>query len=114
MHKLIAVMFLLIASQSRMDFSKLPWDPPSTFSILGYDPDTGEIGAAVQSRVFSVGNGVLWADAAAGVAATQAIVDVGYGPQALELLGRRMAPDAIIKRILDQNPDPLPENGSKH
>jgi len=30
-----------------------------TFSILGYDPDTGELGAAVQSRVFSVGNGVL-------------------------------------------------------
>jgi uncharacterized Ntn-hydrolase superfamily protein len=88
------------------------WDT-GTFSILGYDPDTGEVGAAVQSRVFSVGNGVLWADAAAGVAATQAIVDVGYGPQALELLGRRVAPDAIIKRILDQDPDPLPENWSK-
>jgi uncharacterized Ntn-hydrolase superfamily protein len=51
-----------------------------TFSILGYDPDTGELGAAVQSRVFSVGNGVLWAEAGVGVAATQAIVDVGYGP----------------------------------
>jgi len=30
----------------------------ATFSILGYDPATGEIGGAVQSRVFSVGNGV--------------------------------------------------------
>ena len=38
-----------------------PTDPPGTFSILGFDPETGEIGAAVQSRVFSVGNGVLWA-----------------------------------------------------
>lgn len=56
---------------------------------------------------------MLWADAAAGVAATQAIVDVGCGPLALELLGRRMAPEAIIKRILDQDPDPLPENWSK-
>ena len=61
------------------------WDT-GTFSILGYDPATGEIGGAVQSRVFSVGNGVLWADATAGVAATQAIVDVGYGPKALALL----------------------------
>ena len=43
-----------------------------TFSILGYDPDTGEIGAAVQSRVYSVGNGVLWAEADVGVSATQA------------------------------------------
>ena len=41
----------------------LPWPPVATFSILGYDPATGEVGGAVQSRVFSVGNGVLWAEA---------------------------------------------------
>ena len=40
---------------------------PGTFSILGFDPETGEVGAAVQSRVFSAGNGVLWAEAGAGV-----------------------------------------------
>jgi len=88
------------------------WDT-GTFSILGFDPQTGEIGAAVQSRVFSVGNGVLWADAAAGVAATQAIVDVGYGPKALELLKKGMAPAAIIKEIWDNDPDPLPEGWTK-
>lgn len=32
------------------------WPPVATFSILGYDPETGEVGGAVQSRVFSVGN----------------------------------------------------------
>jgi uncharacterized Ntn-hydrolase superfamily protein len=88
------------------------WDT-GTFSILGFDPDTGEIGAAVQSRVFSVGHGVLWADANVGVAATQAIVDVGYGPRALELLKQGMAPAAIIKKIWDDDPDPLPDNWSK-
>src|SRR5271169_3824360 len=62
------------------------WSPIATFSILGYDPATGEVGGAVQSRVFAVGNGVLWAEATAGVAATQAIVDVSYGPQAINLL----------------------------
>src|SRR5215472_15954805 len=77
---LIAAMPLVVsAGQSRIDFSKLPWDPPSTFSILGYDPDTGEIGAAVQSRVFSAGNGVLWAEAGVGAVASLAIVDVSYG-----------------------------------
>src|SRR6476660_8219940 len=70
-----------------------------TFSILGYDPATGEVGGAVQSRVFSVGNGVLWADAGAGIAATQAIVDVGYGPQALELLRKKMSPKDIIDKV---------------
>jgi uncharacterized Ntn-hydrolase superfamily protein len=77
-----------------------------TFSILGYDPATGELGAAVQSRVFSVGNGVLWAEAEVGVAATQAIVDVSYGPKALALLRAGMKPEAIVKAILDSDPDP--------
>jgi uncharacterized Ntn-hydrolase superfamily protein len=88
------------------------WDT-GTFSILGYDPQTGEVGGAVQSRVFSVGNGVLWADADVGVAATQAIVDVGYGPKALNLLRRGLAPDAIIEQILDEDTDPLPERWTK-
>src|ERR1700743_534709 len=80
------------------DPSDDPW-PTGTFSILAYDPATGEIGGAVQSRVFSVGNGVLWAEAGVGAAATQAIVDVSYGPQALSLLKLGYAPDKIVKFI---------------
>jgi uncharacterized Ntn-hydrolase superfamily protein len=78
----------------------------ATFSILGYDPETGEVGGAVQSRVFSVGNGVLWAEAEVGVAATQAVVDVSYGPQALALLRAGLTPAAIIQAILESDPDP--------
>jgi len=84
-----------------------------TFSILGYDPATGEVGGAVQSRVFSVGNGVLWADATAGVAATQAIVDVSYGPQAIDLLKKGAAPAAIVKQIWDKDRDPLATEWTK-
>src|SRR5580693_6664441 len=83
---IIALPIAVIGRQSKPDTSKLPWSPVATFSILGYDPDTGEIGAAVQSRVFSVGNGVLWAEAGVGAVATQAIVDVGYGPKGMALL----------------------------
>ena len=84
----------------------VPQEPPATFSILGYDPATGEVGGAVQSRVFSVGNGVLWAEAGVGAAATQAIVDVSYGPKALDLLRAGMTPAAIVpatSRIADPN-----------
>jgi uncharacterized Ntn-hydrolase superfamily protein len=94
-----------------------PDDPPGTFSILGFDPQTGEIGAAVQSCVFSVGNGVLWAEAEVGAVATQATVDVSYGPQGLALLKKGMAPQDIIKKILDDDPDkglngrPWPKTG---
>lgn len=88
-------------------------EPVATFSILGYDPATGEVGGAVQSRVFSVGNGVLWAEAGVGAAATQAIVDVSYGPKALELLRAGVTPPAVLKAIWDSDPDPQPERWTK-
>ena len=91
----------------------LPWPPVATFSILAFDPATGEIGAAVQSRVFSVGNGVLWGEAGVGAAATQAIVDVSYGPQAIALLRQGMSPEAIVKKIWTDDPDPRPQDWSK-
>jgi uncharacterized Ntn-hydrolase superfamily protein len=81
-------------------------DPVATFSILGYDPATGEVGGAVQSRVFSVGNGVLWAEADVGIVTTQAIVDVSYGPKGLALLRAGMTPEAIVRALLDSDPDP--------
>ena len=83
-----------------------PPDPVATFSILGFDPQTGEVGGAVQSRVFSVGNGVLWGEAEVGMVATQAIVDVSYGPKGIELLKKGMAPEAIVKSIWEADPDP--------
>ena len=107
---------LLVAGGVRSRAAAQPepalWET-GTFSILGFDPATGEVGGAVQSRVFSVGNGVLWADANVGVAATQAIVDVGYGQRALDLLRTGMTPDAIIKKVWDEDPDPIPGDWTK-
>jgi uncharacterized Ntn-hydrolase superfamily protein len=88
-------------------------DPVATFSILGYDPATGEVGGAVQSRVFSVGNGVLWGEAGVGMVATQAIVDVSYGPKGLAMLRTGLKPDVIVKAIWDNDPDPQPERWTK-
>jgi uncharacterized Ntn-hydrolase superfamily protein len=108
--------FTAFSSAQPKDQGRIPvelWSPVATFSILGYDPATGEIGGAVQSRVFSVGNGVLWAEAGTGVAATQAIVDVSYGPQALNLLRLGYAPDKIVKMIHESDPDPDPARWSK-
>lgn len=90
----------------------LPW-PTGTFSILAYDAATGEIGGAVQSRVFAVGNGVLWAEAGLGVATTQAIVDVSYGPQALAQLRRGLTAEQVVKQVLADDPDPRPQDWSK-
>src|SRR5260370_529826 len=101
LRKLSMSVALLLVTCALAQVPQALWPPVATFSILGYDPATGEVGGAVQSRVFSVGNGVLWGDAAAGVAATQAIVDVSYGPRAIELLKKGLPPDKIIKQIHD-------------
>src|SRR5215216_7940848 len=90
-----------------------PWPPVATFSILGYDPATGELGGAVQSRVFSVGDGVLWAEAGVGAAATQAVVDVSYGPQALALLRSGAAPAEVVRQVWERDPDPRPTDWTK-
>ena len=86
----------------------------ATFSILGYDPQTGEVGGAVQSRVFSVGNGVLWAEAGVGVVTTQAIVDVSYGPQGLAAMRAGLTPAAAVKAIWESDPDPRPADWTKN
>jgi uncharacterized Ntn-hydrolase superfamily protein len=82
--------------------------PASTFSILAYDSITGELGAAVQSRVFSVGNGVIWGEAGVGLVATQAYVNVAYGPRGLQLLWEGLTPDEVIARLLREDADPQP------
>jgi uncharacterized Ntn-hydrolase superfamily protein len=112
MKRILAIAVVSCMSAAFQASGQMP-DPVATFSILGYDPATGEIGGAVQSRVFSVGNGVLWAEAGVGVVATQAIVDVSYGPQGLALLRAGMSPEVIIKAIWDNDPDPRPEQWSK-
>jgi uncharacterized Ntn-hydrolase superfamily protein len=93
--------------------SDLPWPPVATFSIIAYDSVTGEHGGAVQSRVFSVGNGVLWAEAGVGIAATQAIVDVSYGPQALALLREGKNATDVVTTVWERDPDPDPGRWSK-
>jgi len=110
----VAAAALITASwQVHAMFAQPLPEPVATFSILGYDPATGEIGGAVQSRVFSVGNGVLWGEAGVGMVATQAIVDVSYGPKGLALLRAGMAPAAVLKAIWDSDPDPRPDGWTK-
>ena len=71
-----------------------------TYSIVARDPETGQMGVAVQSHWFSVGSIVSWAEAGVGAVATQSLADPSYGPLALELLraGKtaREALDALL------------------
>jgi len=70
--------------------------PVATYSIVARDPETGEMGVAVQSHWFSVGSVVSWAEAGVGAVATQSLVDPAYGPLGLDLMrAGRSGPDAL-------------------
>lgn len=75
----------------------------STFSIVGYDAKAQEWGVAVASRYFSVGAVVPWAEAGVGAVATQANVNVGYGPRALELLKQGLTSKQVIEKLLAED-----------
>jgi uncharacterized Ntn-hydrolase superfamily protein len=84
-----------------------PLRPVHTFSIVARDPQTGEIGVAVQSHWFSVGATVPWAEAGVGAVATQSFVDPSYGKLGLDLMRLgKSAPDTL-KALLagDQSPE---------
>ena len=77
-----------------------------TFSIVARDPQTGDMGVAVQSHWFSVGSIVTWAEAGVGAVATQSFVDPGYGLKGLGLMrGGTSAPDAL-KQLVKDDPQP--------
>src|SRR5512146_1264196 len=83
-------------SQERAQMTIKPGPLAHTFSIVARDPQTGEIGAAVQSHWFAVGQQVIWAEAGVGAVATQSFVDPSYGPLGLDLMrAGQSAPEAL-------------------
>lgn len=76
-----------------------------TYSILGRDPQTGELGVAVQSQAFNTGAAVPWARPGVGVVATQSFTDRRYGFRGLELLAAGSTPQSALDEL--RAPDTL-------
>jgi uncharacterized Ntn-hydrolase superfamily protein len=75
----------------------------STFSIVATDPANGDLGVAVASRYFSVGSVVPWALAGVGAVATQANVNVGYGPRGIDLLRQGLTAPQVLEKLLAED-----------
>jgi uncharacterized Ntn-hydrolase superfamily protein len=75
-----------------------------TYSIVARDPQTGELGAAVQSHWFSVGSLVTWAEPGVGAVATQSIVERAYGPRLLQRLAQGAGPREALDQLLAADP----------
>ncbi len=70
-----------------------------TFSIVGADPRTGEVGVAVASKFLAVGSVVPFAQAGVGAVATQSYANTTYGPRGLELLRQKVEPQTVIRQL---------------
>jgi len=73
--------------------------PVATFSIVGFDPETGDLGVAVQSKFFGVGSVVPWARAKVGAIATQSYANVAYGPDGLALLASGRTAQETVRHL---------------
>jgi uncharacterized Ntn-hydrolase superfamily protein len=71
-----------------------------TYSIVAADPETGELGVAVQSKYLAVGALVPYARAGVGAIATQAHTNPTYGPRGLALMGEGVAPAEVIGALV--------------
>lgn len=76
----------------------------ATYSIVARDVNTGELAVAVQSNYFSVGTDVSWAKPGVGAIATQAIVEVAYGPRGLELLSAGASAEEALDELVAMDP----------
>lgn len=71
-----------------------------TYSIVGRDEASGELGVAVQSRAFGVGF-CAWARPGVGAVATQSFTERGYGPRGLDLLAAGEAPRDTLAQLVE-------------
>lgn len=72
-----------------------------TYSIVARDPETGELAMGSQSHFFGVGRLVGWLEPGVGTIATQAFVNVDYGPTGIALLGSGSSAPQVLDTLLD-------------
>lgn len=71
-----------------------------TYSLVARDPDTGELGVAVQSHWFSVGGVVPHVRSGVGAVALQSIPDRVVAQRILDRLGDGASPEQALEAVL--------------
>ncbi len=77
----------------------------ATFSIVARDPQTGQMGVAVQTHQMSVGGIVPWLLPGVGAVATQSMANVSFGPIALKLLREGYPAEKVIVALVAMDKD---------
>lgn len=78
---------------------------PSTFSIVGCDPQEKAWGIAVASKFLAAGAVVPWARAGVGAIATQSYANTSFGPDGLEKMARGLSAQDALDEMLAADPE---------
>ena len=76
----------------------------STFSIVAADPARRACGVAVQSKFLAIGAVSAWAEPGVGAIATQALINVEYGPGGLRALRSGGSPEQVVGELTAGDP----------
>ncbi len=71
-----------------------------TWSVVARDAASGAYGVIVSTKAFAVGSLCPFARSGIGALATQALVNVTYGPRGLRLLGEGLAAADVLRLLL--------------
>jgi uncharacterized Ntn-hydrolase superfamily protein len=77
-----------------------------TFSMVAWDPETGELGVVVQSKFPNVRPIVPWAEADVGAVATQSYARIDYARRGLELMRQGATAEEALRICLREDPNP--------
>ena len=76
----------------------------STFSIVARDSETGDLGVAVSSKFLAIGAVTPWGKAEVGAVATQAWINIRYGPLGLAMLEQGLSAQEALKSLISGDP----------
>ena len=82
-----------------------PYTYEGTYSIIGRDPDTGELGMGVQSRAFAVGYRTWTAKGGLAIFAHQASSNPYYGRVGMEMIAAGLDPQEALDRLVRSDVD---------
>ena len=75
-----------------------------TYSIVARDAESGQLGIALQSHYFCVGDGAPYTRPAVGAVCTQAFIERSYGPRGLRDLESGKNAAEVVAKLTDSDP----------
>lgn len=97
----ITLLILLFGLSDSFSQNIVSNDFSHTFSIVARDTATGELGVAVQTHSFAVGNRVSWAEAGIGAIATQSFTNKSFGPRGLQYLREGFSAEETLNKLIE-------------